>query len=47
VAAQSMPVFWLGLMLILFFGVQLRSRELTGYKSAGLGSIFWNVSAVK
>jgi peptide/nickel transport system substrate-binding protein len=30
-----------------FFGVQLRSRELTGYKAAGLVSIFWNVPAVK
>lgn len=30
-----------------FFSVQLRSRELTGYKSAGLVSIFWNVPAVK
>ena len=30
-----------------FFGVQLRSRELTGYRMAGLTSIFWNVPAVK
>ncbi len=30
-----------------FFSVQLRSRELTGYKAADLTSIFWNVPAVK
>ncbi|MGH2372870.1 MAG: ABC transporter substrate-binding protein [bacterium] len=30
-----------------FFSVQLRSRELTTYKAAGLTSIFWNVQAVK
>jgi peptide/nickel transport system substrate-binding protein len=30
-----------------FFSVQLRSRELTGYKMAGLTSIFWNVPAVR
>lgn len=30
VAAQSMPVFWLGLMLILFFGVQLRWLPVAG-----------------
>lgn len=28
--AQSMPVFWLGLMLILFFGVQLRWLPVAG-----------------
>jgi peptide/nickel transport system substrate-binding protein len=30
-----------------FFSVQLRSRELTGYKPASLTSMFWNVPAVK
>ena len=30
-----------------FFAVQLRSRELSTYKYAGLTSIFWNVQAVR
>src|SRR3712207_5038683 len=28
---QSMPSFWLGIMLILFFGVQLRILPTSGY----------------
>ena len=30
-AGQSMPSFWLGIMLILFFGVQLRILPTSGY----------------
>jgi ABC-type dipeptide/oligopeptide/nickel transport system permease component len=30
-AGQSMPSFWLGIMLILFFGVQLRLLPTSGY----------------
>ncbi len=38
-AGKSMPAFWLGLLLILLFAVQLRAFPASGFETVGDGSV--------
>ena len=39
VAGQAMPIFWLGLMLIIIFGVNLKWLPVSGYGAFGLDRV--------